>query len=262
MCPTSTRDGAKVLENPQCHSCADGLLSAGSPPHHSCSGDTGVPSGTPSRCELPQAVVLTGGGPCSHPHSPATLPSRSLPLRGPGRPRCPPGPSAQRPPPPGLLLSPHSCPQAPSSPPDSHRGGFTQEEEPGEKISSHHPLRPQHLLPSPSLRQAGSSLAPALQPPPGPPNSPSSSSSSSLWGDSRQPETRSAKPILISGLLVPGAEHHHRPCPEGKQKADSPLPQSLRGIKFGQVGHQGGEGNKAFRAACQTLQTDNQVIHP
>lgn len=189
-------------------------------------------------------------GPRSHPRSPAALPSRSPPLRGPGWPHCPPGPSAQQPPPPGLLLSPRSCPQAPSSLLDSHRGGFTQEEEPGEKISSHHPLRPQHLLPCPSLRQAGSSLAPALQPPPGPPDSPSSSSSSSLWGDSRQPKTRSAKPILISSLLVPGAEHHHRPCPEGKQKADSPLPQSLRGIKFGQVGHQGGEGNKAFRAVC------------
>lgn len=53
--------------------------------------------------------------------------------------------------------------------PDSHgEGGFIQEEEPGEKISSHHPLQPQHLHPY-SPPQAGSGLAPVLQPPRPPP---------------------------------------------------------------------------------------------
>lgn len=77
-------------------------------------------------------------------------------------------PSAQRPPP-GRL---RSCTRAPSSPPVRHReGGFTREE-PGKSVSP--PLRPQRPLPSLSLGQAGSSLAPALptaRPPPPPPRS-------------------------------------------------------------------------------------------
>lgn len=168
MCPTPARDGAKVLENPQRHFCTDGLLLAIRPRTDSRSGDTTVPSGTPSCCEL------SWPGLRSHPHSPTALPllalhpQQPLPLRGLGQCRSPREPSAERPPP-GLLLPPRSCAWAPSSLPDSHgEGGFTQEEEPGEKISSHHPLWPAAAFPSlsPSGRQVAAWLRPCSLPRP------------------------------------------------------------------------------------------------
>lgn len=59
MGPTSMRDGAKVLENPQCPFCMDGLLPASRPRTNCRSGDTAVPSSVPSCSHPDRGYALT-----------------------------------------------------------------------------------------------------------------------------------------------------------------------------------------------------------
>ena len=153
-----------MFQNPQCRFCADGLLPASRPCTNSCSGTPRSPPAHPPAASCPSPGQSPRPGPRSHPHSPAALPSHfpAGVLAGPAAPQ-----GSRH----SSLLPSCSCLLAavPRPPPPCLTAT--------EKVDSHKRRsqgRRSHLLiPSGrsmsfplSLRQAGSSLAPALQPPP------------------------------------------------------------------------------------------------
>lgn len=86
------------------------------------------------------------------------------------------------------------------------------------------------------------------------PPSPPPRSEADPW----QPESASAKPMLISGLQVPCAGIPDRAQTDKRQQRPSPPGQLRRWAGSGQEEHQ---GHGAFQGLCPTLHTDSQAGH-